>query len=193
MPRPTPNDTAALVQQAQQGNSRAFEELVQQLGDRLWRSALVMCRDEHAARDLVQESWLEAWKGLHRFDGRCQFSTWLYGILRHRNLKRIRRTARKPLLLLPDPDDGRKPDPGQPMPSMDFERQEAHAVLKEALRALPEPQRQVLELRFFADATLADIAVALDCPEGTVKSRIHHARRQIARSWRELDSEWENI
>ncbi len=177
-----PSNPETLVQQAQQGDSRAFEGLVQQLGDRLWRSALVMCRDENAARDLVQETWLAAWKSLHRFDGRCQFSTWLYGILRHRYLKLVRRTTRKPLVLMAEPDDEREPDPTQTLPGTALERREAQAVLNDALRALPEQQRQVLELRFFADAALADIAVALDCPEGTVKSRLHHGLRNLRKS-----------
>ena len=178
---PGPISTTDLVQQAQQGSTAAFEALVQELGERLWRSALVMCQDEGAARDLVQETWLEAWKCLRRFDGRCQFSTWLHGILRHRYLKLVRRNSRKPLTLMPTPSDAHEPDPG-PLPGATLEAQETRMAIKELLRTLPDEQRQVLELRFFANAALADIAIALDCPEGTVKSRIHHALKKLRKN-----------
>lgn len=179
MYEPDKTTSALLLSLAQQGDTQAFDVLVEQLGERLWRSALVMCREEDAARDLVQETWLEAWKGLHRFDGRCQFSTWLYGILRHRYLKHLRRNARKPLVLMTTPVDDGEPDARQPSPSARLEWHDVRNTLDAALHTLPEPQRQVLELRFFAEATLADIAVALDCPEGTVKSRLHHGLKNL--------------
>jgi len=174
----SPPAIPTLVQQAQAGSDQAFAELAQQFDVRLWRSALVMCRDEVSARDLVQETWLEAWKCLQRFDGRCQFSTWLHGILRHRYLKLVRRTARKPLVLIPSPVDD-EPDPGQALPGAALERREMHTALRELLAVLPDEQRQVLELRFWANAALADIATALDCPEGTVKSRLHHGLKKL--------------
>ena len=145
------NTIPTLVERAQQHDSRAFEELVQQLGDRIWRSALVMCRDETAARDLVQETWLEAWKSLHRFDGRCMFSTWLHGILRHRYLKLVRRQTRKPLVLMPEPGGEQQADPAQPHPGAAVQQHEGRLAMNLILASLPDEQRKVLELRFFAD------------------------------------------
>ncbi len=171
-----------LVQRAQQGDSSAFDALVHELGDRLWRSALVMCRDEASAGDLVQETWMEAWKSLSRFDGRCLFSTWLHGILRHRYLKLLRRHSRKPLTLMPAPGEAQEPDPGQRHPGENLQRRECRAAIDKILATLPEEQRQVLQLRFFADASLADIAITLDCPEGTVKSRLHHGLKKLRKN-----------
>jgi RNA polymerase sigma-70 factor, ECF subfamily len=171
-----------LVQRARLGDSSAFDAVVHELGDRLWRSALAMCRHEASARDLVQQTWLEAWKSLKRFDGRCLFSTWLHGILRHRYLKLVRHNTRKPIVLLPDPGGEQDADPGQPHPGDDLQRREDRAAIDAILDALPVEQQQVLRLRFFADAALADIAAALGCPEGTVKSRLHHGLRKLRRN-----------
>ncbi len=76
-----------LIDRAQAGEAIAFEQLAEQHAARLWRCALALGKDGHWAEDLAQETLVEAWRSLARFDGRCQFSTWLYGILRHRFLK----------------------------------------------------------------------------------------------------------
>ena len=76
-----------LIDRAQSGEASAFEQLAKQHAARLWRCALALGKDGHWAEDLAQETLVEAWRCLARFDGRCQFSTWLYGILRHRFLK----------------------------------------------------------------------------------------------------------
>ena len=81
------DDERELIDRAQAGEAIAFERLAEQHAARLWRCALALGKDGHWAEDLAQETLVEAWRSLARFDGRCQFSTWLYGILRHRFLK----------------------------------------------------------------------------------------------------------
>ena len=81
------DDESKLIHRAQAGEAIAFERLVAQHASRIWRCALALCKDRHWAEDLAQETLVEAWRCLERFDGRCHFSTWLYGILRHRFLK----------------------------------------------------------------------------------------------------------
>ena len=68
-----------LIDRAQAGEAIAFERLAEQHAVRLWRCALALGKDGHWAEDLAQETLVEAWRSLARFDGRCQFSTWLYG------------------------------------------------------------------------------------------------------------------
>lgn len=177
---------AVLVEQAQAGDKRAFDALVRQLHERVWRSALVMCGDPEAARDLVQESWLEAWKSLPRFDGRCQFSTWMHGILRHRYLKLLRRDRRKPLELWAElPRDTQTADVF--LPGDELAKREDYALLSEMLSQLPEKHRRVIELRFFANASLADIARVMGCFQGTVKSRLHHGLKKLRENPRLLN------
>jgi RNA polymerase sigma-70 factor (ECF subfamily) len=165
-----------LIDRAQAGEAVAFERLADQHAARLWRCALALCRDGHWAEDLSQETLVEAWRCLSRFDSRCRFSTWLYGILRHRFLKgrrqQIAATFAAPDALGQVPSSSR-------MPSTAAEASEDASRIRRAVASLPEVHRLVVELRFFAGATLDDIAAALGCPLGTVKSRLHHALEKL--------------
>jgi RNA polymerase sigma-70 factor (ECF subfamily) len=165
-------DEHELIDRAQAGEAMAFERLAGQHAAPLWRCALALGKDRHWAEDLVQETLVEAWRCLARFDGRCRFSTWLYGILRHRFLKgRPGRNAVR--LSAPDAVDQKQCTARSPDQSA--EASEDAQRVRQAVTSLPEGQRLVVELRFFAGATLEEIAAALGCPLGTVKSRLHHA------------------
>ena len=94
------NNENDLIRRAQSGDAAAFQRLAEQQADRLFRCALALCRDRHWAEDLAQETLVEAWRSLSRFDGRCRLSTWLYGILRHRFLKGCRRKSNSSLASL---------------------------------------------------------------------------------------------
>lgn len=166
------------IARAQRGDRDAFGQLAAELGPRLVQSARALCRDDRIAEDLAQETLVECWRSAARFDGRCAFSTWMHGILRHRFLKLLRRGRSRPALhLLQDAPD--PPDEEGASPAALAEQNDRHDRLRRAVAALPEDQRRVVEMRFFGDASLQDIATALDCPEGTVKSRLHHALRTL--------------
>ena len=166
------------IARARRGDRRAFGEMAERLGPRLVQSARALCRDDRLAEDLAQETLVEGWKSVGRFDGRCAFSTWLHGILRHRFLKSLRHARSRPALhLLADPPDPE--DDSRPGPSDVAEEGDRREHLLRLLAGLPGEQRRVVEMRFFGDASLQDIATALDCPEGTVKSRLHHALRTL--------------
>lgn len=170
------DDQHDLIARAQAGEAAAFEQLARRHAGTLWRCALALGKDRHWAEDLAQETLVEAWRSLGRFDGRCRFSTWLYGILRHRFLKgRPRQNAVQPAtsdVLDQEPSVARLPDRCAEA-SEDAER------VRQAVASLPEEHRLVVELRFFAGATLDEIAAALDCPLGTVKSRLHYALEKL--------------
>jgi RNA polymerase sigma-70 factor, ECF subfamily len=170
------DDQRDLINRARAGEASAFQRLAQRHAAHLWRSALVLGGDGHWAEDLVQETLIEAWRCLPRFDGRCQLSTWLYGILRHRFLKGRRRarnvTASAPDALVRMPSAG-------PMPDCAAEASEDALRIRHAVASLPEEHRLVVELRFFAGATLDEIAATLGCPLGTVKSRLHNSLTKL--------------
>lgn len=165
-----------LIHRAQAGEVAAFEQLARRHAARLWRCALALGRDGHWAEDLAQETLVEAWKSLRRFDGRCQFSTWLYGVLRHRFLKGWRR--QQAAKHAASDGLGRMPSAAR-APERDAELSEDTNRIHQALADLPDEHRQVIELRFFAGAKLDEIAAALDCPIGTVKSRLHHGLEKL--------------
>ena len=167
-----------LIGLAQTGDARAFQRLVELHASTLYRSALVMCRDRHKAEDIVQETLIEAWRSLDRFDSRCRFSTWLYGILRHRFLKSCGHRSEGQVNTL----DGGPIEPlMQPSlgPEVLFQMSEDAERVHRAVAELPDKHREVIELRFFADASLDDIAALLEVPLGTVKSRLHHGLEKL--------------
>lgn len=166
-----------LIRRSCGGDSTAFQTLADQIAERLYRCAHTLCRDQELADDLTQETLLEAWRCLARFDGRCQFTTWLYGILRHRYLKALRRRS-PPCIELPSDDAAMLPySPSDP--ARDVQRADDAAQVRHAVATLPEEHRQVIELRFFADASLDDIAATLGIPLGTVKSRLHNGLEKL--------------
>ncbi len=171
------DDEHELIDRAKAGDASAFERLAGRHAAPLWRCALALGKDRHWAEDLVQETLVEAWRSLARFDGRSGFSPWLYGILRHRFLKgrRCRNAARlsgASDALARERCAARSPDHSAEV-SEDAQR------VRRAVASLPEEHRLVVELRFFAGATLEEIAAALGCPLGTVKSRLHHALEKL--------------
>lgn len=170
------SDEVELINRARAGEAIAFERLAEQHAATLWRCAVALGKDNHWAEDLAQETLVEAWRSLARFDGRCRFSTWLYGILRHRFLKG-RRQQRAATSSLPDAL-GQVPDTAHP-PDHSAETSEDAQRIRNAVASLPEEHRLVVELRFFAGAALDEIAAALGCPLGTVKSRLHHALEKL--------------
>ena len=106
----------------------------------------------------------------------ARFSTWLYGILRHRFLKGRRQQNAARL----SASDGLDQTPCIAYtPDRSAETSEDALRIRRAVASLPEEHRLVVELRFFAGATLDEIAAALGCPLGTVKSRLHHALKKL--------------
>jgi RNA polymerase sigma-70 factor (ECF subfamily) len=181
----SPDHESELIARARGGDAAAFSRLAEAHAERLWREAVSWCGDAHLAEDLVQEALLETWRGFSRYEpARCRLSTWLHAILYHRHLKAVRRAVTR----LPSAAalDSREPAHAPTEAPVDFRtpadallgREEAERV-RAAVAALPETHRTVIQLRFFADASLEEIAAALGCSLGTVKSRLHYGLEKL--------------
>ena len=176
-----------LLAQARAGGAAAFCLLIQPLEARLLRQALGLSNDLGAAEDLVSEVRIRAWKNLSRYNETCRLSTWLYAILLHCHQEAARRARSRPISLARIPaaeaadfHERRENDPASdPSPAETALRNEAAAQLNRCVQMLPEKHREIIQLRFFEDASLPDMAAVLGCSVGTVKSRLHHALEKL--------------
>jgi RNA polymerase sigma-70 factor (ECF subfamily) len=174
------NDSAHLLGEARKGNADAFCTLCRAYENRLFKNAMLLCRHEGAAEELAHDTVVEAWTHLHRYNGKCQFFTWLCAILfnRYRNLVRENRPRSVAELSVNEEsvsgimentsDECETPD-------QTVLRTERHEALRRGMEKLSLKHREVVHLRFFVDASLESIACALNCSIGTVKSRLFNA------------------
>ena len=179
---------------AQRGDAEAFCELIAPHEPRLLAQALRLCRNATQAEDLVQETLVEAWKSLRRFDGSCRFETWLYAILLHRHQKALRYARVRPFFCLDAESRDRALEQLQALGGSPAESADAlddSERIRRCLADLPPKHRDVISLRFFADASLEEIAAALGCSLGTVKSRLFYALEKLRKM--NLPAPWRDI
>ena len=179
---PPPNDDiAGLVALARDGDVRAFSRLMEAQQPRLMGQALAFCGEVQRAQDLVQETMIAAWKSLRRYDSSCRFFTWLYVLLLRQHRRALGWFARR----LPLPTAEQIISSAQHERATPHESDTTDAAESELLRAmvaaLPARHREVIRLRFYADASEAEMAAALGISQGTVKSRLHHALEKLRR------------
>ena len=179
--------TVGLLEQARAGDAEAFCAMCRPHEGRLLRQAIALCGNEGLAEELAQETFVEAWKSLRRYNGRCQFFTWLCAILLHRHRNILRQRQPIPFSAfagndreLPPEKLSRSIEPG-PAPDEAAQRRERAEQMRRCLEALPLKHRQAIYLRFYAEDSLEGIAAALGCSVGTVKSRLFHALEKLRR------------
>jgi RNA polymerase sigma-70 factor, ECF subfamily len=176
-----------LLADARGGRADAFCQLIRPLETRLLRQATALTNDLSAAEDLVSEVRIRAWKNLARYNETCRLSTWLYAILLHCHQEAARHAGRRPISMARIPvaeaadlHERQENDSGsEPSPSEAVLRKEAAAQLNRYVQMLPEKHREIIQLRFFEEASLPDIAAVLGCSVGTVKSRLHYALEKL--------------
>jgi RNA polymerase sigma-70 factor (ECF subfamily) len=169
-----PLEERARIERAQGGDAGAYETLVRQYQDVAFRTAFLITGTAAEAEDAAQEAFVKAWYALGRFRPDAPFRPWLLRIVA--NEARNRRTAagRRVNLAL----RVRERDPNgdaAPSPEVVALRSEQRAMLLAAMNRLREEDRLVIGYRYFFDLSEAEMATALDCARGTVKSRLSRA------------------
>ena len=152
-----------------------IQQAIQDHFGRIHRAALILCGNAWDADDMAQETFLVAAREYARFEGRSQPYTWLYGILLNliRRQRRRRTLHRDKLRILWD--SGRQDAQTVPEAEAPLEATEWKRSMWGVVAELPEPQRHALVLRYSEHLSYNEIAEVLQCPLGTVKSRIFHA------------------
>ena len=186
----SPSDSdQQLVERTVAGDQRAYELLVIKYQRRIERLIARMVRDQDLVQDIAQETFLRAYRALHQFRGEAQFYTWLYRIAVNTAKKTLLELKRDPLVFesaLHIADDEEETFRGRHEPSSDetpetvMAAQEIAAAVNAAMEALPEDLRQAVTLREIEGLSYEEIASAMNCPIGTVRSRIFRAREAIS-------------
>lgn len=174
-----------LVRRAQRGEVAAFDLLVVRYQKRLYAVIYQVLRHHHDTEDVLYETLIKAHENLSSFKGDSAFHTWLYRIAMNRSLNyaRLRKTNREVSIQGADGDEGG---------GMDFEdesvvqglevqenRSELQKKLNESMAKLSEEHRAVVTLFDIQELSHAEIAKILGCSEGTVRSRLHYAHKQL--------------
>lgn len=170
------NEDAHLLAQARQGNLCAFEALYQKYKNLVYRAALTVTRDPDAAEDILQDCFLRLHAHVDSLDGSYPIGPWLYRVTV--NLcynwasRRLPQSSGEEAL-------EEVHSPQRELPEAAFERHELRAAVEQALQHLSLNHRLVIALFYLGGFSLEEIAHILDCPVGTVKSRLHYARRRL--------------
>lgn len=191
-----------LVKGIRERDGQAFEALFDRYAGRIRLHLLHMVHDGAAAQDLVQEVFLRVWTRAEQWTGSGTFKAWLYRIatnLALNHMRAARRRREQPLVVPGDRGDGeeeeRMPawmsDASALGPDAKLELAEQRALFRRLVEGLPEEKREVFRMVHEMEMSMRDAAEELGIPEGTVKSRLHYARKRLAREWQALETEWE--
>jgi|SRR5437867_5523415 len=170
-----------LVRRAQADDDRAFGELVSRYETKVFSLALKMVRNPEDAEDILQDTFLRAYRGIKSFKGHSTFSTWIYRITANSALMRLRK-KQLPTVSIEDADERETPvsiADWAPGPVEQLLSQELQQVMDEAIEALPAEFRQVFVLRDIEEISNAEVAEILDLSVAAVKSRLHRARLKV--------------
>jgi RNA polymerase sigma-70 factor, ECF subfamily len=179
-PAQSPSDSE-LVERVRAGDTALFEILMRRHNERIYRTARAVVRNEDEAEDIMQETYVRAYRALSSFKGEARFSTWLTRIAVNEALARRRKGRRLVSVGNVSIDEelmnSRKAT--TVTPEDDTAREEMVGLLRRAIDGLPEESRLVITLRDIQGLSTRETAEALDFSEANVKVRLHRARREL--------------
>jgi RNA polymerase sigma-70 factor (ECF subfamily) len=181
-PSPMECEATRLMTATKHGDAEAFDALVERLRGRAFRVAASLVGSREDALDLSQETFFKVYRARETYREGDPFLPWFHRILRNTCFSFLRRARRLERVSLDDHDADRGPweivDPGPPT-ERPAELSELQAALSEAISELKPSDREILTLRHDDELSYREIAEALAIPEGTVMSRLYHARRRL--------------
>jgi RNA polymerase sigma-70 factor, ECF subfamily len=167
-----------LLQKISQRNEGAFRELYQAYSRKVYAYVLNQVKDSSRAEEIVADSLYELWRNPLAFRGESQFSSWVIGIARHKVLSSFR--AHKGDSDHEDVDEmDEMLESDAPAPDEELAQKQHRDGVRQCMDKLPAEQRECMHLVFYEGYSLAEVAEIQDCPEGTVKTRLFHARQKL--------------
>jgi RNA polymerase sigma-70 factor (ECF subfamily) len=180
-----PESDQQLVTRAQGGSREAFNKLVSRHRSRLLKQLNPLLHNPREAEDVAQETFIKAYRALRHFRGDSAFSTWIYRIAVNTANHSLRKAGRSPVvydLSVQSEAQARSLEigPAGETPEGRLESKQLLDLLHAILESLPEDQRKIFVLREVEALSYEEIAIQMQCPIGTVRSRIHRVREIIA-------------
>jgi RNA polymerase sigma-70 factor, ECF subfamily len=166
----------ALVSLIATGDKKALQVLFARHNVRVFRFVLRFLGDESLAEDMVSEVFFDVWRQAERFESRSQVSTWLMAIARNKALSVLRRRTTEALdeevaEFIEDPADN---------PEVTMQKTQRSAVLQDCLGQLSPAHREIIDLVYYHEKSIDEVAEIIGVPQNTVKTRMFYARKRIA-------------
>jgi RNA polymerase sigma-70 factor (ECF subfamily) len=166
----------SLIQSIASGDRRAMQVLFARHNVRVYRFVMRLVGDAALAEDLVSEVFLEVWRKAGRFEGRSQVSTWLLAIARYKAISQLRNRSVDQLdeqaaETIEDPSDN---------PEELMAKRDRGAVMRKCLTELSPAHREIIDLVYYHEKSMEEVARIMQVPEGTVRTRMFYARKRLA-------------
>jgi RNA polymerase sigma-70 factor (ECF subfamily) len=174
-----------LLKKSQEGDIAAFEKLIEGYQKRVFNIAYRLVGNYDDASELAQEVFIKVFKSLRKFKGQSSFSTWVYSITKNVCFDELRKRKNKKIVYIDEDikydnnEMQRQIEDDRPQPDIIAEKNEVKKIVHEAIQELSQDHRIVIVMRDIQGFSYEEIARILNCPEGTVKSRINRARLSL--------------
>ncbi len=177
-----------LLEKISTGSESAMSELYHTFEPRVYKFAFAKLNNSFEASEILNEVMMEVWKNAAKFQGKSKVSTWIFGIAHHKTIDLMRKKYRHDFVEA-EPE---LPDETPHIDQAILSSQIADKV-QECIKQLKQPFRDIIHLTFFEELHYSDIAMIVDCPEGTVKSRVYHAKASLKNCLASLSAIGANI
>jgi RNA polymerase sigma-70 factor (ECF subfamily) len=165
-----------LLENIARGDRNAMHTLYARHNVRVYRFVLRMLRDTTAAEDLVSQVFLDVWRTATQFEGRSQVSTWLLSIARFKALTALRQRKYEDI----DQDDVMDIADQADTPEASLDRSRTSAILRSCVAKLSPAHREIVNLVYYHEKSVEEVATLIGIPASTVKTRMFYARKQLA-------------
>jgi RNA polymerase sigma-70 factor (ECF subfamily) len=165
-----------LIGRIANGDRLAMQVLYARHHVRVFRFVVRLVRDEPAAEDLISEVFLDVWRQAGRFEGRSSVSTWMLAIARFKALSALRRRPDEEY----DEESAAAVEDASDDPETALEKKDKGALIRKCLAGLSAQHREIIDLAYYHDKSVEEVAEIVGIPENTVKTRMFYARKRLS-------------